>query len=108
MRGFSIVFVLAGAAALTASGAATAGEPSARVSYDDLRLTTAEGQAELHKRIGKAAWRVCMFDESGDLRPSDEHAACYRSTQRTVEVQVAQIIAERRLAADAPDGEVGG
>lgn len=76
---------------------AAAGAPSERVSYGDLRLSTAEGQAELQKRLNSAAWRVCLFDEDGSLRAGDETAACYRQARKDVAVQFAQILSEERL-----------
>lgn len=76
---------------------AAAGAPSERVPYGDLRLSTPEGQAELQKRLNRAAWRVCMFDEEGFLRTSDEAAACYRQARKQVAVRFAQVISEERL-----------
>lgn len=108
MRVHSFVVTLASAGALLASGPAFAGEPVARVAYDDLQLTSPAGQAELEKRITKAAWRVCMFDANGDLRTSEQHAACYRTAQRSADVRVAQIVAEYRLAAEASNNAAGG
>lgn len=108
MRVPSFVVVLAGAGALATSGTAIAGEPALRVAYDDLKLATPAGQAELQKRIDKAAWRVCMFDAQGDLRTSEQHTACYRTAQRSAEIQLAQIVAERRLAADSSRSGAGG
>lgn len=108
MRALSFVFVVASAGALATSGAAVAGDAVRYVSYDDLQLTTPAGLAELERRIDKAAWRVCMYDASGDLRTSEERIACYRSTQKTAEIQVAQLVAERRLAAEASSRDAGG
>jgi len=76
---------------------ALAGAPVARVSYGDLRLSTAEGQAELQKRLNHAAWKVCTFDEEGTLRTGQEAAACYQQTRKEVAVQVAQITSQNGL-----------
>lgn len=93
----TVLALAAGFATMTAVAPAMAGAPTERVSYADLRLTTAEGQAELQKRLNKAAWRVCLFDESGSLRSGDETAACYRQSRKDVAVQMAQILADQQL-----------
>lgn len=80
------------AAAVTASSA-IAGAPRELVRYDDLRLTTAEGQAELQQRLNSAAWKVCMYDARGNLRTSEQHTACYRATRKDAAVRMAQVMA---------------
>jgi UrcA family protein len=76
---------------------ALAGAPRERVPYGDLRLGTAEGQAELQKRLNHAAWKVCAFDESGSVRSGQEAADCYRRTQKDVAVQVAELTSQNKL-----------
>jgi UrcA family protein len=92
-----IALLAAVAGVVAFSGPAMAGAPSARVPYGDLNLTTADGQVELQRRLNKAAWKVCMFDEGGDLRTGDEHAACYRDARKEVAVQFARVVSERQL-----------
>lgn len=81
-------------AAALSSGAAVAGERSERVSYRDLNLASAEGQAELQERLDSAARRVCRFAEDGELVTPMEENACYRDARQRVNVQVAQLTAE--------------
>lgn len=94
----STVLALAlGLGSMAAAVPAVAGAPTARVPYGDLRLSTAEGQAELQKRLNSAAWKVCMYDESGMLRASEETTACYRQARKDVAVQFAQIVSQNAL-----------
>lgn len=91
--------ILAAAAAVIGTATvfitpAVAGTPVERVPYGDLKLTTAEGQAQLQKRLNSAAWRVCMFDERGNLRSGEQQGACYRNTRKNVAVQLAQVLGD--------------
>ncbi|AKH43310.1 UrcA family protein [Altererythrobacter atlanticus] len=91
--------ILAAAAALTAATAITpamAGQPTERVSYSDLNLTTQEGQDILQQRLNKAAWRVCMFDAKGQLQTAEHQNACYRQARKDVAVRVAEVIADHQ------------
>lgn len=99
-----LALALASAVAMTA-GAASADVPRERVFYGDLQLTSPEGQAELERRIQKAAWRVCTFDIRGQLVPSDHYSVCYRQAKQTASVEIAQILAEDRLAANESQGD---
>jgi UrcA family protein len=93
----TVLALAVGIATITAAVPAMAGAPSERVSYADLRLGTAEGHAELQKRLNKAAWRVCMFDDDGSVRSSELATTCYRATRKDVAVQMAQVLADRQL-----------
>ena len=89
-------FIAAALAAAVSAGPAMAGEPAERVSYRDLNLASAEGQAELQQRLDAAARRVCRFDSEGRLSsPADENA-CFRQTRQTVSVQFAQVVSSDR------------
>jgi UrcA family protein len=67
------------------------------VGYGDLDLLSADGQAELQRRVDKATSRACMFEQDGALRQSRDYAQCYRETRRQVAVQVAETISNRPL-----------
>jgi len=64
------------------------------VSYADLNLTTAEGQATLQRRLDSAAWNVCQFDTDGMLRTAQDHGSCYRAARKDVAIRVAEITAD--------------
>jgi UrcA family protein len=93
----STVLAMAGGLSMASAVPALAGVPTERVPYGDLRLSTAAGQAELQKRLNRAAWKVCLFDENGSLRGSEETAQCYRQARKNVAVQFARIVSEERL-----------
>jgi len=86
-----------GLAAPAFAGPARSAATVQHVVYDDLDLVSAEGQAELQRRVDKAASRVCMFEPDGSLRQSRNHAQCYRETRKQVAVRVAQAISNRPL-----------
>lgn len=93
----TVLALTIGLATMALAAPAIAGAPVERVPYGDLHLSTPEGQAELQKRLNRAAWRVCLFDENGSLRASDETALCYREARKDVAVQFARIVSEERL-----------
>lgn len=88
-----------GAAALTTP--ALAGTQAARVSYSDLNLATAEGQAELQVRLDDAARQVCRYDARGQIVTPDQENACFRATSADNEVRVAQIAQQQIRFAEA-------
>lgn len=87
---FRTIIIGAAMAATITTGATAA--PSERVSYRDLDLASAEGQAELQGRLDSAARRVCRFDERGQLVTPDEENACYRAARKTADVRFAELI----------------
>ncbi len=97
MKLTSIVLALAASAGALTAAPALAGVTTERVGYGDLELTTPQGQAELQRRLNRAAWRVCLYDGDRSLRASDQTATCYRQARREVAVEVAQIVADRQL-----------
>lgn len=87
----------AAAMSMTFTPAALAQEAQPRtvgVTHSDLDLTTAEGVAELDRRIDRAAKEVCGFDEVavGTRLRSRETTACYRDAKRQLDRQFAQIV----------------
>jgi UrcA family protein len=89
---------LAGMAAVPASAtpARIDTPPTVRVAYDDLDLTTPEGEAELTQRVRRAAIRVCRFRADGSLNDAISERACYRHARVRAGVEIAQIISDRR------------
>jgi len=63
------------------------------VTYDDLDLSTKEGQKELDRRIDLAARDVCGLNEKqvGSLIPSREAKACVRDAKKQLEKRVASL-----------------
>lgn len=92
----AILAVAAAIGAATVGAPALAGTPTERVSYEDLNLTTQEGQDALQQRLNKAAWRVCMFDEKGRLQTAEHQTSCYRQARKDVAVRVAEVVADHQ------------
>ncbi len=76
---------------------AEVGQVATHVSYNDLNLTTQEGQDELQRRLDKAAVQVCRFDAKGRLNTSKTEIACQREARQKVSVQMASVIRDNRL-----------
>lgn len=92
MKTVSMILAAALGAAVIATPA-SAGQ-TRHVSYSDLNLTTAEGQAVLQQRLNTAAWKVCQFRDDGMLRSAQDHNSCYRTARKEVAVRVAAITAD--------------
>ena len=93
----SKIFTMALAAvALTSGGAAladTADQKTTEVVYADLDLATAEGVAELDRRINRAAQTVCRMDETivGTRIQSREARKCYKEAKAQMDKHFARI-----------------
>lgn len=85
------------ALALTAAPA-MAGEAhnTVKVAVSDIDLTTEEGAAELDRRVRKAAFKACMYDQTGMLVTPEKHVSCQRAAMKKSEGQVATIVANAR------------
>lgn len=85
---FALAAVIAGLVAAQPALAETAA-----VTYDDLDLTTKEGQKELDLRIEKAARDVCGLNEKqvGSMLPTREAKACVKDARKQIEKRVASI-----------------
>ncbi len=70
---------------------------SVTVRYADLALGTAEGQAELNKRLHTAARRVCRQGADRSLRELDAQHRCMRLTMKRSETQVASLLQRNAL-----------
>ena len=84
-----------GAATAFAAPAAAETPATLAVKYSDLNLATEAGQAQLERRIDKAARSVCMVDDvtTGSRLRSSEGRQCYEETKARVHEQIAQAIA---------------
>lgn len=94
----TISYALA-AAALTIAGPALAQQRDTRttgVTYQDLDLSTQDGQAELTRRIEYAARQVCGMGERtvGSNIVSRETRTCFRDAKRQLEQHFAGLIAQ--------------
>lgn len=82
-----------------ALGAAMLSAPAfagpAGVSYADLDLATPAGQAQLDRRIDKAAREMCGITDirTGTLLQSTSSKECYQATKASARKQVAERIA---------------
>ncbi len=76
---------------------ALAGDVS--VKYDDLALSTPEGQRTLDRRIHAAARKVCEADAptTGTRIRSADSRRCVEDVKRQVKQQVAAVIEQQRL-----------
>ena len=83
------------AATVFAVPASASSSGAVNVKYTDLDLNTEAGQAQLERRIDKAAREVCGVGEihTGSIMPSRASQQCYAQTKATVHEQVAQAIA---------------
>ena len=87
----ALVAAAVGAAILSAPASATTRQ---RVTYGDLNLTTADGQAALQARLNKAAWAACLYNKDGMVRSADDTASCYREARKDVAVRMASLVAD--------------
>ena len=88
--------ILAAAAAAALASTPTFAHPTqtTRVSYADLNLATPYGQAELQKRLDKAAMRVCGFGTAAD---ADAVRDCYVESRKATAVHMAEAVSNQRL-----------
>lgn len=79
------------AAAGLALSATAAQAETVRVSYDDLNLESAAGQAALDQRIDKAAREVCGHKRGGtrNLRLDQSTRACFEKAKASAGAQMA-------------------
>lgn len=90
---------LAIAAIATPALAGPADVPTKEVSFGDLDLTTAAGQAALDRRIDVAARKVCHMDDmrTATRLKSRERQECYDKARASAANQIAAITEEKQL-----------
>jgi UrcA family protein len=113
---------LAGIAAITSLGAATAasaepawlagsevnqeGVQSIRINASDLDLATLEGANALRDRVRSAALMVCsgpLPDEISYSAADRARASCRKATIRSVDIQVAELVERAKSGAQATE-----
>jgi len=100
MRSKSVTFAIASAALLAGStfaAPALAEEGSRMVTYSDINLESAKGQAVLEERVRRAARQVCEVGAGRSLRERATERACYRLAMQQSQVQVASLLRQNRL-----------
>jgi UrcA family protein len=100
---FKAISLALATVALSLAGPAAAQQRDTRttgVTYQDLDLSTEQGQAELARRIEYAARQVCGMGEReiGSNIVSRETRACFRNAKRDLDQHFAGIIARQNSA----------
>lgn len=90
------VLFAAAAVFATAATAAPVLAKDVTVRYGDLDLATAKGQADLSRRINRAAKSACDFHSEPRI-PSLEAVKCYRQARAKAGTEMAAIVEESRL-----------
>lgn len=97
---FGILAIVAAAAAPLSAEAAMPGPTvSSNVAVNDLDLGTEAGQAELRKRIARAAAEVCGEASASDPAGRRAIRACRIAAANRAEAELASRVASGRLAA---------
>ena len=86
--------ILAMSAATAATAADVPNPPSVEISFSDLDLTGAAGQAVLRHRIERAVERVCPRSTPFVPREEDETAQCRREALASASAAVSTAIAQ--------------
>ncbi len=68
--------------------------PSVEIAIADINFATPEGQAQLDRRVKKAAQTICGLDSrrSGSRIPSMDSKRCYAKAMKSAEQQVATLV----------------
>jgi len=84
---------LALAALLMVVPASAFGSTTVELKYDDLDLTTAQGMAQLDKRVQRAAKQVCTSYQitTGSIRTATVDEKCYMEALAKLQDQVAAL-----------------
>ncbi|MEO6040711.1 MAG: UrcA family protein [Croceibacterium sp.] len=87
--------ILAAVGATTLAGPALAGTA---INYADLNLETAQGQAQLDRRIDGAARAICGIADvrTGTLLQGTKNIQCYDAAKASARKQVAERVARGR------------
>jgi len=76
LRAATTLTAIAACLAVGTLGTARADEPSMKVSYQDLNLSTEQGSQALYARIAAAARAVCTAEDIRDLRARPAVETC--------------------------------
>ena len=95
------LIALAAAATLMTSGPAIAGQTGDDmvVRYNDLNLSSTQGQKTLERRIDAAAKKYCRVgaQRSGTRINNSQAGKCYREAKRLARQQFAEVADDNRL-----------
>lgn len=82
---------------------------SVKVSYNDLDLSTPQGQKELQNRITEAAKKVCgVYDvRTGTRLPSSDANACVRETRDQIAQQLAAVVDQHKAGGKPANSPAG-
>lgn len=69
--------------------------PTARVSYDDINLASAQGVRKLQNRVRSAASDLCLEPTKEDLKVSSARTKCYRTATADGFAQIDRLAADR-------------
>ncbi len=72
---------------------------SMSIQYSDLNLASAEGQAQLERRIDAAARKVCKLGQhrTGTRIPSAESKDCFAKARQSARTQMASVMNANRM-----------
>ncbi len=92
--------LLAAAIVATPATAQSDGGQSLTVQFDDLNLSTPEGQKALDKRVETAAREVCGVDKkrTGTRIQSNARKQCLEQARASVKSQVAELVGHQNQA----------
>ena len=95
----TLALAVAGATLIAAPVMAEEQRRTVGVDYGDLDLSTAEGAAELDRRIDRAAREACGLDErpTGSNMSSRSSRECYREARTRLDAHFARLTSERNL-----------
>lgn len=100
MLGLAALAAAAPIAIFTAPALAAATESaSVAVPYRDLDLASEAGQAELDRRIDRAARHVCGLDQqrTGTRLRASESRKCYREARQALDTRMAEVVRGRAV-----------
>jgi UrcA family protein len=91
------LFLASGVAIAQAPMVVEAELPRAVVSYADLDLRSAAGEAKLRARVESAAAQLCLHDGTLPLTEQKERARCFREAMASAEAQIAHAAANEAI-----------
>ena len=80
--------------------------PTVAVRYGDLDLSTSQGRASLHRRVGAAVDKLCEYGKSRDLSAQAAASRCRKVAMAAGEKDMAALNASRSQLAAVPSGVI--
>ena len=98
MVGTVAIVALASAPAIAAPKGDT---QSVEVSYSDINLASASGQAQLQNRVRRAVAKVCGYESSSrDLASTSSMRTCMKQSSSNANVEIAALVNGSRLGTE--------